>query len=1710
MVPNGGASGGIFREAQKEVRVSNGSTDQDQTRRGLLNLRQKLLDLTARNKLLNYQHPKGCIRLVDELPNQVAQEILSGKSLFFIPVPNPTPEELKSHGNIITDPETNEVTYTKPPAEEWAKHLKIQTNYELPKGESTSAKHQDNKLQTLLYPHSLEARLRPIRTKSESAIKETGSNVLFLILGFLEWTEAEHSDRTRLAPLFTIPVKLEKDRLDRGEGVYRYKITFKDEDVLDNITLHEKLENDFGLALPPIGDMGTPDVYFTKVRKAIIKNQPDWKIHRYITLGTLDFRKQSMYHDLDPDRWPSTSAIENHPLVQQFFCSGLEEDPESDEAGFHEEHSIDEILEIHKDYPLIFDADSSQHSALIDALNGENLVIQGPPGTGKSQTITNLIAASIANGKSVLFVAEKMAALNVVKRRLDQAGLGDFCLELHSHLTNKNRVLRNLEERMEKRQCESPNTIDQAIHVLLEHQAELSDYATRVNEKWRATGMTRHKILNGAVRFRMKLDLKKSDELSIDWINGEDYTPYSEIKLTENAKQLKHIYELIAEQTDDGMLESHHWYGITKASFLSSETDDLLATLRAWTDALQVAVKVLGNVDECLDIDANQPWCRKTLKDLVHSLRNLPDLTGGELLSAVKELAEGQECAVEALNSLNLIHNRHIGFLTFVNEDALESTEAASLLRNFARKMRDLGFNDNDEMTDIYRAEEDASETLKTVKAVAEGFEQIRDRCPSAISPCLTVSRGGLKEFCTLVEIIESLPSDLWRHRSEVFANPDIDPLLEDLKVQLADLINLHEQLKSKFDLTRIPASDEMQNWQATLSSGGLLRWLSSSWRRRRQNVLDLVVDPSGPKRTVLPLLPTLIQYAQGIEKLEKTNKENPALRDQYAGVETPIDRIDKLRSWYKRVQAEYGIGWDARATLGKEVLSMDRELANAISTFQTGELLSNVQIAIEALDKLRAVVTEFSPLHQDESGLLDAEDSLVSLQEFLKSNLMTVDSLVHEKSVNLLQLLELGEEISTSIDTKNTWLESPGCALWAKTGFPFSVSPNQLAKQLHRDALATIQICEAGSHFQPILDSISATPTKIHYDAIRALSDSVENSLKQHELKEKDFCETGKVDPQQWAETAGKGIQELIDRNNRALAKPDWLNNWLEFLTIKEELIPEGLSKIISQLEKRNLKASELEDVVKCVAYNQLSTEILKHDPILRKFKGLNQNAVRKRFQEYDVKMLKLQRQRIAAIASGNPVPRGISTGLVGKFTEASLIKHEIGKKKRHIALRDLTNRSGRALAALKPCFMMSPMSVARFLEPGKHEFDLIIMDEASQIRPEDALGAIARGRNLVIVGDPKQLPPTSFFDTLIDGDDAQGEIVAAMESESILEVASPMFTNRRLRWHYRSRHESLIEFSNHAFYNSDLVLFPSPFQKSSEYGVKLHRVAEGCFIEKRNFIEVTKIIDFLVGALQNNPQESFGVVAMNIKQRDDLEIEFENRVKSDGQLREFMKKTEDVQEPLFFKNLENVQGDERDVIIISMTYGPMTAGGAVPQRFGPINQATGWRRLNVLFTRAKKRMHIFTSMSASDILIDNDANQGKVALHNFLRFCEGDFTAPGVVTGREADSDFEVAVRQLLSTHGFECDAQVGVAGYFLDLAVRDPKIPGHFVMGIECDGATYHSARSARDRDRLRQDVLEGLGWKIRRIWSTDWFKNPEAQIQPILNELKKLTS
>ena len=569
-------------------------------------------------------------------------------------------------------------------------------------------------------------------------------------------------------------------------------------------------------------------------------------------------------------------------------------------------------------------------------------------------------------------------------------------------------------------------------------------------------------------------------------------------------------------------------------------------------------------------------------------------------------------------------------------------------------------------------------------------------------------------------------------------------------------------------------------------------------------------------------------------------------------------------------------------------------------------------------------------------------------------------------------------------------------------------------------------------------------------------------------------------------------------------------LPKWADFSRICHLASTKGLKILVDEVSRGTVPSNSIQKTYLLGLYESMAKTLIKNNPMLESFSRVQHEEKRSTFQILDKKILELFQEEIGFNASRVPPPSGISRGPIKSWTEMALINREIGKTMRHIPIRRLLERSGEAIRALKPCFMMSPMSVAQYLEPGKHEFDVVIMDEASQVKPHEAFGAIARGKQVIIVGDPKQLPPTTFFDVMADGVDTEEE-TSADDTESILDLCmSVNVQKKRLKWHYRSEHETLIAFSNSRWYDNDLIIFPSPDASRTELGVKFHYIENAEYASSRNVREAEFVAQAIVDHAQRFPTLTLGVGTFNIHQRDLIEDILERLRKENTSVDHALSglyTAKNESDRLFIKNLENLQGDERDVIFISCTYGPDKETKAIFQRFGPVNGKNGPRRLNVMFTRAKKRMEIFSSMLPEDIKGGPSTSPGALALKQFLTYAQtGELHEEGIATGNEADSDFELSVAKILKQYGYTVQPQVGVSGYRIDIGVFHPDRDGEYLLGIECDGATYHSSQYARDRDRLREEVLKRRGWNLHRIWSTDWFKNRNTEIERMIEVLK----
>ncbi|MCG5500459.1 DUF4011 domain-containing anti-phage protein Hhe [Ectothiorhodospira lacustris] len=1694
-----------------------------QAYQALENLRVRLLDLTARNRLINFRHSKaGSLRVIDELPNQLVGKLLAEKEMRFAAIPEPTEKELISAGYLEIEEESQRVVRLRndPSAEEWARQLGFATSYEVPESsvEDDGGKHSDNVIQTLLYPYEMEACLKSLLLAAESGIQEMGANILYLAFGFLEWYENSNSDSARMAPLFLVPVRLHKGRLNLDTRTYEYTLSYSGEDIIPNLSLREKLRADFAMALPDLDENTVPEDYFREVKELIKDNQPRWRLRRYISLALLNFSKLLMYLDLDPDRWPEHANIADHRVVSRFLSGyGKEVDQDGGSGGspgFGEEYLIDELEEIHANYPLIDDADSSQHSALIDAVDGKDLVIEGPPGTGKSQTITNLIAAAMAKGKKVLFVAEKLAALEVVRSRLDAAGLGEFCLELHSHKSQKRKVLDEVEDRLKKNgRYRKPKDIEVDIARYEELKTALKTHAEKINRPWKNTGKTLHEILMAATRYRSSVSLNP-ELLHPDGYDGSNYDAAAQRRNEDQVQAYRKVYRAVAQQLGaDAALQDHPWYGVRNGDLQIFDQDRVKGLLVNWQGSLQELQDQRKAIAETLNCEASCIAVSVgTIQVFLANLEMIPSLKGDEILERLPVLRGDVLKKTQLyLRLFENIQELYCSLAKVTGPQVLQDLSVVDGLLSANEKLKQL-VGPNIKLGDLAKA-------INLLAAIQEQLNQLEETLHGVSSALgepaarhLTMSESGLAEFKTVIKLIASLNPSHWKYRDELFENEDLDELLPRLRVDLDELQELHDKVRGGFALDAIPEENEIRRLGAILAGGGAFRWFKGGWRKARKELLGHAANPQVKLPTMLDALDDVASFAGKRSRLEQNTAYKDALGEHMRGVDTDLSALESLREWYKRVRQQYGVGFGQKVPIGDAILALAPSLAKAVRSLADRGMQTQLEDLLDDLGSLKEVFAPVMELQAGDALLIGERCIIPRLIREVNEAVRACGPLTNDGALSIADLADRIEQIGMLKHMVEKWqaADFDTKLFQGRLGLnPGINTDNSAGLSMLRNTLEIATCVDDKLSNEALIQHIYKTPTRTSFAALDHHARILRAVVKSEKSGYEAYSTLVQLDREAWMSRPGDRLDELVTRNQLALDNGETLQSWLDYVRLREQLEALGMSRLADVVENSKIDIEQVEDAYQAGVFDALAREILREDPELGRFSGHSQEAVQDKFKEYDNKLKQLQCEQIAWKIDQAKIPIGNMAARVSERTERVLLEHECGKKSRHIPIRQLLQRSGNALVALKPCFMMGPMSVAQYLTPGTIAFDLVVMDEASQIKPQDALGAVARGAQLVVVGDPKQLPPTSFFDRIID--DGEEDPTGIEESESILDATRPMFPARRLRWHYRSQHESLIAFSNYSFYDSDLVLFPSPHKRTDDYGIHYSRIPRGCFVNRKNLEEAKIISEAVREHFRYRPDETLGVVAMSAEQRQHIERAIETLAKDDPVFQEWLDKDAARRESLFIKNLENVQGDERDVIFISMTYGPPEPGAKVYQRFGPINSDVGWRRLNVLFTRSKKRMHIFSSMGSDDIVVSPTSKRGIQALREFLSYCEtGILHRTEHYTGRDPDSDFEISVMAALRDKGFECIPQVGVAGFFIDVAVIDPGNPGRYLMGIECDGATYHSAKSARDRDRLRQTILERLGWRIRRIWSTDWFKNPQGELGPIIRELHELKS
>lgn len=1622
-------------------------------KRYLTTSRNRLIDLTKRNKLINFnlnaKQPRH-FDVVSASLSQVWEAVSSGSSIPISFVPEP---------KLQTDLVTGE-DLPMPKAIDRAKECGIDPSLEL----SVKPDCKEIKLktiQTLLYYSHLERLIQKLRDDARAANEEKGVSTLHCMVGFLQWMESKDSSITITSPLLLAQVELEIVRQALPNQRFLLSGQESDQDSwVVNPSLRIKLQNDYGIELPLLEQGEFPAAYFERVR-SMLSAHPKWSISHRVAIGNIAFPRLAIYEDLDFHKWESEGGnlLFDHPILTGLL-SGICREPSDKERQEEDEDGITTPIK-----GLVFDADSSQIETIRRVLAGETMTLEGPPGTGKSQTIANLISAYLFCGKRVLFVADKKAAVDVVEQRLTRAGLNEFCLNLHNDSKQSKAALydklaKRLEIEEEKKRFQPIDwSYQEATTTVSSLTSTLDSYYDTLRISPQETQSSLYDLLWISLQSREEYDGLPSQIKKINISSALTISP----TMLEISKGLLGNLESAVQTLDISPkeLKNHVLWAFTGDLLDPFQADEINQCILGMGEKLGKIVEILGawqgfhdvktmSLEDCLHLEQLRPLQEISInEELYRRLVNQHDLR-----ETIKTLKDMTDQFPSLLNSNNPTENlRQLSDVIKQKITYLKSplaTEFGNCCAESAESLRALTLRLNQFSTFLAQA------------------------CPNIYARSSNKWAKYAREIQIILDYSENLDDQLVQLIQNGLSRGLDWEQVDSVAKLSCECDRTYEELKEIFSTDLLYDDHRIEQLSVELLTPGYFRRFSYAWRRAYQQLSEqFVVSKKMDKRTLLHRLRQLQKWSQAVRLLKQKKIDiglvsNGIILDMEA-----MSKLLRLREEERQLELSASSVYSEAVKSGRTLLDIQ-----SLNKSCFGEDALNI------LTHLSSYLND-SPTCHIEDLIQKARRELETTESLAKS--LKVCELSDDGNSSNLHLLSMSlnkffgsKELVTLI---SSW--SIEKIIQGAESIDAVVSA-QLNKK-NRKILATVHLKNLAQ-----------------VEEIVALAEEL-TSISSH-IQEMGFIIS--IDGKKSDQIL---LLELAAWQKHISAELPKLTDWWKFRQALTQLEQKSLSAhtFVKQLMNEKIPLKDLSRIFNIlVARNKVISAIRGSDSTTVQ-SSYKMHQIQRDFQTFDRRMINSGAKWTQKALLSRNIDPGSRLGRRGEWTGFELVRHELGKQKKRIPPRKLLKRGLEALQDLMPCFMMSPLNAAQYLPVSqKPLFDLVIIDEASQLKPEEAFSAIIRGSQLLVVGDSKQLPPTSFFNAVLEDEEEDDE--EAIDNESILDMAKATFSSHSLRWHYRSKHDSLIYFSNQQFYDGRLIVCPSSEGEHELLGVHLFR-ADGLYKNGENLEEASLVAEKAIMCMKTAPHQSIGIVAMNRQQKELIQtLLYQARCASE-EVNSYLEDWEEKNEHCFVKNLESVQGDERDIILISTVYGPTERGGKVLRRFGPINSIHGHRRLNVLCTRARSCMYVITSLQPSDILPPGDSptSKGIEAFAKFLEFAGSGQRLTEVVS-KEPDSPFEEFVGSFLSDSGYDVHYQIGQSGFRIDIGIRHPIHPYGFIAGIECDGAAYHSHKTARDRDRLRQEILENHGWKIYRIWSTDWFYQPKQEKQKLLDWLSKRVS
>ncbi|WP_282852847.1 DUF3320 domain-containing protein [Gulosibacter sediminis] len=1495
---------------------------------------------------------------------------------------------------------------------------------------------------------------RTLMRKANQEFIDRGLSVLYIAFGMLRWKDVDGSDMA--SPLYLVPVEL----LPEGPRATPKLVGSEDDPVL-NSALPLRLA-EFGVAWPVLDDI--EDLQISEIlelfrkRLSAAPDLKDWEIRAEAHLATFSFTKEAMYKDL----LDNEEAISDHPIVRA-LANG---DPTSQTEEFQFEPidpaTIDDAAPP-ESTPFVLDADSSQRAAVAAALAGRSFVMDGPPGTGKSQTIANMIGALMHSGKSVLFVSEKIAALDVVRNRLTDAGLGSYLLELHSHKVNRREVAVELLQTLENVTKPPRGISAKSRAALVDKRMKLNAYASAMNEIRSPLGLSLHDVL-GLLAGLVDVPAAPIPERSPLGLDQDGLSGiYAALRRLERnwrpAAQGKSF--LWREVVDETSLEARLW-----------AADRALRELRGMMQVNSELVRSFG-IDR-----PDQAHRLIELLNLQHSER--PDsaderwLAAADLtpieesrsqLGVLVEDYRGKAAIVEALGGVPFT-----SFSPGVSSDVVQPNVAGGI---------DLGPQNAEQLrvAGAYLAHHAAG--LTSAMASLHGLARAAG-LPEPISYSdadRVVRMVDLRASGAVLEPTWLTPAGLQAARNAA----------AEVRMKAIELDKAEERAQSLYRAEALSAPlRELQDRFSNLHTG--LRKLSRTYRTDKKTVATLLADASQVKSGI-SRLSEAIAWSDASESFEGAGVvHSQSLGRYWQGRGTNWAVLDQLFVVAEEVIVLSGgavqpqtVQYFTAALAEPAHQQMAAEAAAALGDWRSSLAPAPALVGRQEL-LMEPIQTSLDWIEAHAGPVADAL-SVVEAVNAVTGRDHTVDD-----SATIQRSCDEARAAAAALDTRGSEFEERFGALFqgSATQLDHIDSAISWAKRVRSEALT-------GGALTPEQQTALASSTPV--SALPA-------ALAKWEV-DRDAV-IGAFAPSRTAELLDEcaefdGAASLIEELGSDTVGQQ---EWFDYTEIREYLRTHDLDSTIEFCIEMRVPASEVPQVVERALLRAWADAQIKNDERLHPVLATDRRALVDEFKALDLEVIAAATRDIIRAANTRR-PGNTSLG------EPALLRREGMKQRRHMSVKSLISQARSAVQAIKPVFMMSPLAVSQYL-PSDMKFDVVIFDEASQVTPGDSINCIYRGRAFILAGDDKQLPPTSFFARATETDEDAELDSDVQDFQSILELAKSAgaFRNLGLRWHYRSRHEALIAFSNYRFYEGKLVTYPSAQEDGPDVGVEFF-LADGLYRRgggRDNPREAKVVAERVIHHYRTRPGASLGVVTFSVAQAAAVTAAVDELRDSNRDLDEHFDRSDRL-DGFFVRSLESVQGDERDVILFSVGYGPDEAG-KISTNFGVLNKEKGWRRLNVGITRARQRIEVVSSMEAHDIPASQ--NENVEALRAYLDFAKRGIEVLGTqsaATGLMPESPFEESVIRTIEAWGYNVEPQVGAAGFRIDLAVRHPAKPGVFAIGVECDGYQYHSSPTARDRDRLRDQVLEGLGWTLHRIWGTSWYRDRATEEQRLRTAIEE---